>query len=273
MGPGHRPLQDRRRQDRDRGYRPGHRRRGVARGRRGRHCALARADLRRALAHRLPAHEGAVLGARHVHAHRDGRVRRHLPPVQGRARAVGPLRQPRDAPERLALRRHGRIARLDARSLRGDEDAVGLLRRQAGHRLLDEAARRSGAAGHRPPRDGLRGCRRRGADGGACVRRPAPRRPRDRAQPADVAAGPVPRAHRRRRDSRRGGDGLAGSDAARRDPPGRRGGAGAGVHVAAARPQRQGLPDHAASPAAGLPARVHDADRRRHPATPTVRSG
>ena len=36
---------------------------------------------------------------------RHGRVRRHLPPVQGRARAVGPLRQPRDAPERLALRR------------------------------------------------------------------------------------------------------------------------------------------------------------------------
>ena len=35
--------------------------------------------------------------------------------------------------------------------------------------------------------------------------------------------------------------------------------------VAAARHQRQGLPDHAAPPAAELPARVHDADRRRHP--------
>ena len=43
------------------------------------------------------------------------RVRRHLPPVQGRPRALRPLRQPRDAPERLALRRHGRVAGLDAR--------------------------------------------------------------------------------------------------------------------------------------------------------------
>ena len=113
---------------------------------------------------------------------------------------------------------HGRVAGLDARSLRGDEDALGLLRRQAGDRFLDEAARRSGAAGHRPPRDRLRGRRRRRVDGGARVRRPAPRRPGDRAQPADVAAGPVPRAHRRRRDSRRGGDGPAGSDAARARP-------------------------------------------------------
>ena len=55
-----------------------------------------------------------------------------------------------------------------------------------------------------------------GADGGARVRRPAARRPGDRAQPADVAAGPIPRAQRRRRDSCRGGDGAAGSDAARR---------------------------------------------------------
>ena len=264
------PLLDRERQDRPRHNRPQDGRCGHARRRRGRHGALARADLRGALEDRLPAHEGALLGPRPLHAGGDGRVPGHLPPVPRRPRAHRPLRQPRHPAERLALRRPRGLAALDARSLRGHEDALGLLWRAHDARLHDEAARRSGPSGHRAPRHRVRRGRRRRPDGVARHPRPSPRRPRRRPQSADVAAGTLPRAHRRRRDPRRRQRRAAGSDAAARsrgraDRRRRHGGSRARVRHAGEVHQPQGLRADAATPGGDLPAGLHDANRRRAP--------
>ena len=162
----------------------------------------------------VSAHARALLRERALAALGRRRLRRHLSPVQGRARSVRAVRQRAGRRRRLPLSVAVRRPALDAHRLRGDRRRLQVLRRRRAVRLLDRAARIADAVDGAVRRDLHR--RRSRADLGFLrARRPAVRRPRDRAQSARLADRALSRAPRRRRGDRRAAAGSRDDEAAR----------------------------------------------------------
>ena len=184
------------------------RRGAVGAHRRHRHGPLARTDLSDLVEDRFSGAEEHLLPSRQVPALGQGRLPRHVPPVQGRARAEGHVQQSAPGRERLAVPRPARLRAVGAGSDGGDERDEPALWRHRRIRLPAGAAQQAGRSHRRVVGGRLHRRRPRAADGLPRNEGPAAQRPRDGAESPRLEAREVVRETRRGRSHRQpaGGD-------------------------------------------------------------------